>query len=273
MRNGGFTLVELVMVIVIVGVLGTSVTMFLGPAVRGYADTRRRAEMTDMADVALRQMAQDIRRAVPNSVIRHSETCLQLVPSSGGGRYRVAADPAGGSAWLDTTTAVSEFDVLTPMTGSELPATDDWIVIGNQNTGDVYAGTNREQVRAVQTPAAANGIYRHRIELRAPKQFPEGYDEGRFLVVPNNEQTVFYSCVLPAGGGTGKLYRTPALFGATAASCATAGALVATDVESCVFTYEVGATQQSGLVWTQLQLLRDDERITLSRGTHVENAP
>lgn len=272
-KQSGFTLVELVMVIVLLGVLGAGLTSFLRPAVQSFADTRRRAELTDMADLALRQMAQDIRRAVPNSLIRHSQTCLQIVPTKGGGRYRMADDPAGGSAWLDTTAPVSQFDVLTPLTTGEIPAADDWIVIGNQNTGDVYAGINREQVSAVLTPGPANGLYEHRITLKTAKQFPEGYDGGRFLVVANNEQSVFYSCVIPSDGSTGRLYRTVAGFGATAASCSSTGALVATDVEQCVFTYNVGATQQSGLVWMQVQLLRDGERITLSRSTHVENAP
>lgn len=269
MRKSGFTLVELVMVIAITGVLAASLVIFVPPAINSYADTRRRAEMTDMADVALRQIEQDIRRAVPNSVISHSAGCIQLVPAIAGGRYRMAADTTGTSAWLDTTTTVSQFDVLTPL--KKLPAIDDWIVIDNHNTDNVYTGINRQQVKSVITPAAANGI--HRIELKTPTQFPQGYDGGRFLVVANNEQSVFYNCVFPGSGATGRLYRTIAGFGATSSSCSTVGALVATDVDSCVFDYQVGATQQSGLVRMELRLLRDGERITLSHGAHVENVP
>ncbi len=267
MRRSGFTLVELILVIAIIGVLASALTIFLPPVVKGYADNRRRAELTDTADTALRQIAQDIRRAVPNSLIRHSETCIQLVPTTGGGRYRMAADPdEADSKWLDTTAEVSEFDVLTPM--RTLPAVNDWIVIDNHNAGAVYQGSNREQVNSVDTPSPSNSVYRHRIELKNAKQFPPGYDGGRFVVVSNEEQSVFYSC-----DGAGSLYRIRAGFDATAATCSAAGARVASDVESCVFSYEVGVTERSSLVRMQLQLMRDGERITLSHGVHVENVP
>ena len=132
MRSRGFTLVELVMVIVITGVLAGALTIFLVPAVNSYFDTRRRADLTDLADTALRRMAKDIRSAVPNSVSSVSASCIQLVPTIAGGRYRLAPDTvAGGSKHIDTRSATLDFDVLTPL--SQIPASGDWVVIDNQN--------------------------------------------------------------------------------------------------------------------------------------------
>lgn len=268
MKARGFTLVELVMVIMITGVLAASLTIFLKPAIDSYFDTRRRADLTDMADTALRRMSQDIRSAVPNSVRWVSATCFQLVPTITGGRYRMAPDTvAGGSAYVDTSVATSAFDVLSPM--ATIPATNDWIVIGNQNAGDVYAGTNRGAVSSVTTPAT--GL--HRINLTTAKQFPVGYEGGRFVVVPNAQTTVFYSCT----GGI--LYRgTTSGFATvdTAACTAAAGAaVVATDVASCTFVYDPnqGATQQSGFVWMRVELSRAGESAALAHGVHVSNAP
>lgn len=267
MKSRGFTLVELVMVIVVTGVLAGALTIFLVPAVNSYFDTRRRADLTDLADTALRRMAKDIRSAVPNSVREGPVAgCIQLVPTIAGGRYRLAPDTvAGGSKHIDTRSATLDFDVLTPL--SQIPASGDWVVIDNQNGDDVYAGSNSKAVATVTAPAT--GL--HRITLSASQQFPVGYDGGRFLVVPNAEQTVFYNCV----GNT--LYRTPAAFGANqAATCAlTTGAVVTTDVAGCTFVYNPnqGATQQSGFVWIQLQLSRSDESIALAHGVHVDNVP
>lgn len=281
MRTRGFTLVELVVVIVITGILAAALTVFLKPTIDGYFDTRRRADLTDMADTALRRMAKDIRSAVPNSIRSVSASCFQLVPTTAGGRYRMASDTVNDtpplpctpdtscSAPLDVTRATTVFDVLSPM--AAMPAAGDWVVIDNQNAGDVYAGTNRALINAAPTtPRAKDGLSRITV---ASTQFPSGYDGGRFVIVPNAEQTVFYSCV----GST--LYRTVAAFDANqAATCAlTTGAVVATDVVDCTFVYDPnqGATQQSGFVWMRLEMGRagSGENFALNHGVHVDNVP
>lgn len=266
----GFTLVELIVVIVITGILAASLTTFLKPVIDGYFDSRRRAELTDMADTALRRIAQDIRRAVPNSVVRHSATCLQFVPTTTGGRYRLAADTINADSLpLDSTAATSGFDVLTPM--RSVPQADDWVVIDNQNGGDVYSGANRAQISSVATAATTDpeyALYRHRITLNSNKQFPIGYDGGRFVVVANGEQSVFYHCL------DNKLYRTAGSFSDGSSVCtATGSSLVATDIASCAFTYSTGATAQSAFVWLQLELSRSGESISLAHGTHIDNIP
>jgi MSHA biogenesis protein MshO len=173
-----------------------------------------------------------------------------------------------GSSWIDTSVATLAFDVLSPL--NVIPAAGDWVVIGNQNGADVYTGANRGAIAAVAPPPPVpTGL--HRVTLAAATQFPVGYDGGRFVIVPNAAQTVFYSCV----GNV--LYRTVAVFNANqAATCAlTNGAVVATDVAGCTFVYNPnqGATQQSGFVWMRLELARDGESVALAHGTHVDNVP
>jgi MSHA biogenesis protein MshO len=253
-QQRGFSLVELIMVIVIGGVIAATLTVFLRPAMDNYLATRARADLTDQADTALRRMVRDVRLAVPNSIRTPGSQCFEMLPTSAGGRFRSGPDTLNDSgpsctpgancaASLDTSQATSVFDVLTPL--SATPAAGDWVVVGNQNPGDVYAGTNRAAITGVTTPNAAFG--KHRITIAAT-QFPLGYDGGRFTVVPNSQRAVFYVCsgadgTLDAyGNGKGTLFRLMN-YGFNAAyptACpATAGAdVLATRVRSCSFVYD-----------------------------------
>lgn len=292
MRSRGFTLVELVMVIAITGIIAAIVTIFLKRTVDGYFDAGRRAGLTDMADTALRRMGRDVRSAVPNSIRRPTDQCFELLPSSTGGRYRMGPDivndnapgcvpSATCAAPLDITQPVTTFDTLSPL--STTPAIGDWVVIDNQNPNDAYgAGVNRGAITAVgASPLAAFGTAR--ISVTAGTVFPNGYDGGRFVVVPNNggNPAVFYVCDgagISGGTGTGTLYRVVRPFTAAypAACPGVAGAaILASHVSSCTFVYDPshGATQQSGFVWLQLELTEANETISLSHGAHVENVP
>jgi MSHA biogenesis protein MshO len=288
-RIGGFTLVELVMVIMVTGIIAASVTVFLKPAIDSYVDTRRRGDLTDMADTAVRRISQDIRSAVPNSVrMVPLANCIQLVPTIAGGRYRMAPDTTvATSKWIDTSAETPEFDVLSPLWDIANPPVplpvqvNDWVVIDNQNGDEVYlpitnSHSNRTQITQVDTPPpVATGVHRLSINHR---QFPIGYDRGRFVVVRNTETTIYYSCT----GGT--LYRGTtsnfATVDAAACSAATGAAIVATGVNCAidhtffVYSSNQGATQQSGFVWMRIELGDSSgESVALAHGVHVDNVP
>jgi MSHA biogenesis protein MshO len=268
----GFTLVELVVVIMITGIMAASIAVFFVPAINAYFDTRRRAEMTDAADTALRRMMRDVRRAVPNSIRIPGPLCFQLVPTVAGGLYRRAADIVNaGEDPLDISQPDAAFDVLSPM--NRVPVANDFVVIGNQNTGDVYSGTTRGTVSA-WTPAAnaTEELTRvGRITLNPAAQFPAGYDGGRFQIVAAGEPTIIYVCDLTAQ----TLSRVVGTDFSAPGACPAAGEVLATNVSACTFTYNpaTNATQAAGFLSMQIELTAGGETMRLSHGTHVSNVP
>lgn len=275
-RQRGFSLVELIVVIVLTGIIAASIMVFFKPTVEAYFDARRRAELTDIADTALQRISRDVRSAVPNSIRSFGSGCFEFLPTSTGGRYRQAPDIASAlDQPLDITQPVTAFDVLSPL--NTVPSVGDWVVIGNQNTDDAYVGSTRAQISAV---GAGNAVREASLTV-ASHQYPAGYDGGRFVVVPDNagSPAAVYVCsgvgVDAAGNGTGTLTRVARGFNATLASCPGGGAVLATRVAACRFIYSPnsGATQQSGLVWLELELREAGESVSMAYGAHVSNLP
>lgn len=277
-RQRGFTLVELVLVIVIGGVLAATIAVFLRPAIDTWLAMRSRTELSFQAAGALRRMRDEIRIAVPNSIRTPGSQCIELVPTLAGARLRRAEDTeVAGTKPLDTSTTTTEFDVLSAF--AVTPSVGDWVVIDNQNPGDVYTGKNRARITA--TGAATAGAMRLTIE---PTDFPPGYLGHRVVVVSNASQSVFYVCegadgtLDASGNGKGVLSRLTRSFqSAYPAACpnAASGTVLATGVRSCRFLYDPsqGATQQSGFVSMQIELAQNRETASLVVGAHVANVP
>lgn len=277
----GFTLVELVIVMVLIGVLSASFMIFFRPMLDAYLDAQRRADLSDMADTALRRMMQELRTAVPNSVNLVASNCLQFVPSIDGGRYRQDAaadadDPqpcvpsANCSAFPDPAGAAGaavQLDVLLPTPDLNI-AVGDFLAINSQSQGAFYgaASTARYTVNAVAGPLKAAYGGRRLTLNRNPAA--GGYAGGRFQVVSAAQPSVMYSC------SAGRLLRS--VLGTEAAvACAAVGDVVATDVAACDFSYapSPSATQANGFVSLFLELARDGKAVSLSYGVHVDNMP
>lgn len=284
MKQRGFTLVELIVVMVITGVLAGVLIVFFRPAFTNYLASGRRATLSDMADGALRRMARDIRSAVPNSVRQNGANHIELVPTIAGGRFRFAADtqtPAMASDSLDSNAPGSSFDVLTTLAPGI--QRNDWIVIGNQTPSDLGSGLTRTQFDKFQTVAGSR-IGTTNILLQTKANIPPGYEGGRFVVVPDAQKAVIYICNVPSpaldanGTGRGVLYRVAGnAFSANLALPAafTTSQILATKVQACTFTYDQssGATMENGYVEMSLQLTDQNESITLFYGVHVDNVP
>jgi MSHA biogenesis protein MshO len=158
-RSGGFTLIETILVIVIIGVLGAIVAVFIRAPILGYRDTVERGELTDQADLALRRMARDIRLALPNS-IRVMTTAngdvLEFLQTKNGGRYLSAEDGLGATLpplGFDAD-AGNTFTALAPPDSFVAQvAAGDYVVV--YNLGEGFAPGNAYDLGSPTAPTAA----------------------------------------------------------------------------------------------------------------------
>lgn len=292
--NAGFTLVEAIIAIVITGIVAGMVAVFIKSPIDAYVDTARRAELTDVADIAVRRMARDIRLALPNSV-RHpvdgSDQCIEFMPTKIGGRYRAAQSSTGTGDVLDFTTTDSSFDML--WLNSTLPAADrivadDSIVIYNDGyAGNAYdftaAGSNLAIVSSVCEPpnagCAATPAGSTQVTLTAAKQFPVESPSFRFQVIPSAEHVVAYRC---SGGTLWRHARTLTAARAQPATCAdvatgASAARLADNVTTCSLRYQppgsgTGAGRH-GIASIALEIAQAGESVRLYHQVHVDNTP
>lgn len=256
----GFTLVELVVTIVIIGILSSLGGMFITKPIEGYIDLERRTELVDQAESALRRMQRDIRAALPNSVrVSADKKRIEFIHVVDGGRYR----RNGAGDVLDFSLVDTSFDVLGGLEHfGDITFGTDRVAIYNLaasgTTANAYSGDNLTPVLAGST--ASN--------LVIQKQFPFDSPLQRFFIV---DTAITYRI------RDGQLTRhsgyalTPGQYDPGGIG----GDLVASHLVLAAsgFDYDPGTASRSGLVTMQLALENEGERITLLHQVHVDNAP
>ena len=270
-RSTGFTLIEMVVVIVITGVIAASVAVFLRLPVQGYVDAARRAEISDIADTSLRRMVRDLRLALPNSIrITDGGKTLELLLTRTGGRYRTE-----GVGFLDFSLAASSFAQLGPLSnglGMTIIAGDKLVIYNLGITdADAYSGDNSADILSVNNAVPNEPVFNF-----SPKKFPFESPDARFQVVAG---PVSYVCDTAAGTLT--RYSAYPLDPAnpvqpTAVSLAASSAqraLAANNVADCGFSYTPGVTARSGVAALSLKISLKGESVQLYQEAHVSNVP
>lgn len=259
----GVTLIEMVIVISITAIIAGSVAVFISRPFEGYIDSARRAELSDIADTALRRMTRDLRTALPNSIritTSAGVTYLEYLQTSGGGRYRSELDSSGGGNVLNFAAADDAFDVVGAM--PVLSAGDSIVVYNLAPTGTVanaYSGDNRGAYSSTAGSA---------INLSPSKLFPFSSPGKRFQVV---QHAVTYAC--DPGSGELRRYWSYGIAAAQATPPSTTNnALLATSITQCEFTY-TEAGSRTGVVRLALTVERNLEKVRLFQQVHVNNAP
>ena len=265
----GFTLIEMVIVIVVGGIIAAMTASILTLPINAYIDSSRRATLTDVAESSLRRMQRDIRRALPNSIrISSDGQTLELLHLVDGGRYRAKLANDGSGDILDFSASDTSFDVLGSLQNfANITTGSNRVVIYPLDTtgNNAYAGDNTAIISATSTATKLDfGAF----------NFPLASPQQRFFVI---DTPVTYHCDISASANEDKTltrYQGYAIQATQPEPPASGDALQANYLSSCLFSYNSGSSSRAGLVTVELTMTDDKgESVRLVHQVHVANQP
>lgn len=252
-NNAGFTLVELVIVIVVMAILGGISVSFIKNSLLAYTNSEAYYQLADQADLSLRRMARDVRNALPNSIwVSPDGDYIEFVPIKAGGRYQQDS--------LDFVTAADSFNVLGESVNVD---SGDQLVIYNLGIqgADVYAGDNLRSLTTTGTSLSTLTFSGAAFPLPSPANRFYVVNGASFYVcdVPNRRLLLYTGYALPSAHPSSFSGLTPSV--------------VTEDVTACRFTYNEGVMQHTGVVTARLELSRNGGVASLVNLINVVNSP
>ncbi len=293
-RQSGLSTIELVTVIALTGVLSVGLAGILRHPMQGHVAVSRRAELVDLADLALLRMSRDLRMALPNSVrVDGTRTSIELLHVAGGARYRAEPginDP-GGPAETDHTNAAdflsfggdARWNLLGRMNGVAVgydAALASGARIAIYPTGsEVWSDAAADASPAIITASTNRITFRDdgdedQIELASVHRFSHASPRARLYLV---DGPVSYVC----DAASGVLWRIDGYAVAASQPTDLAAAPLATGrqartgerIERCAFDFVPGTPSRSGLVTLEIVIANAGERVRLLQQVPIPNAP
>ena len=255
LKQQGFTLIELVIVIIILSILGIATSSYIGKGVSIYSDISERDRELNSVRFAMERLRRDVLNALPNSLIVSSiipgkanvGRCLELTPIIASTLYGngFPIDPISASSAAITT--ITPFD-------NNVIATDDLAVVYllNSNELNPAAGSSPRKVHAVN--GVNNNILTFKDNLDV--SFTLGSPSKRLYFI---RDTLTY-CFIGSN-----LYRTQS-------DKPDDDVLMAKDITGEFIVLDP-TLQRNGLAKVTFMLDFDEQEVPIEQTLHVNNVP
>lgn len=139
----GFTLIELIIVIILLGIMGTFVFNYVGFSAQIYSDATAREQLISQSRFAMERLTAELRNALPRSVrVSADKKCLEYMPIITSSQY------------LDiprTPTDTSSLRGFAPVVPAGQSLVGKYLVVGAVKSSDIYGVSDlrRKEITAV----------------------------------------------------------------------------------------------------------------------------
>lgn len=137
----GFTLLELVAVILLMGIIGLGAYGYLRFGSQVYVDSTAREQVLNQGRFLVERLSRELRNAVPNSIrVSADGDCLEFVPMAGAMQYLDApVRPASGSQLRALSTLAA------PYWDQGLYGSQVWVIINPTQPAQLYGAPGNDQ--------------------------------------------------------------------------------------------------------------------------------
>lgn len=261
-RQPGFTLVELIVVIVVLGAITAGTATYIVRSMEAYSDTVRRDQLTSGARIAVEKMTRELRNALPNSVRVDNDSgtthCIEFFPVESGSSYESVPRTAANISFAAIAYAA--------------PQTPAYVAVYPHATQPLYTNNNPGPLAGYDPDNSepANGV----VYLDNNHRFTHDSPRKRFFLAG---EPVSY-CV--SSDGKLQRYRGYGINSNQDVPPGVTGALLAeniqlTDGGNAVtpFTYTAGSLQRNAVVTLDLRFMEDGEWVRLLHEVQIRNVP
>ena len=159
----GFTLIEMITVIVLLGIIAGILTPFISSAMQAYVASKARANLLAKGRLALERLVREVRHAIPNSLsVIDGGNGIEFVRSRAGGRYVEQFDDFGSefsrnNHRFKTNANRSNLYVVGNRASTGLGLSGgDVLVIGNFSPATLQSGASRLSLSRISTTKVGN---------------------------------------------------------------------------------------------------------------------
>ncbi len=262
----GFTLMELIMVMVLLGVFGMLSSNFISQAFKGYKSTDSRLEIYEEGKTALVRMERELHNAIPNAI---DETTLSGTPSDL--RFGVIDEDAMHCD-VSVTPLCNAGDYVFGQYSDKNPVGKSFIKDQSKflPAGSIISIYNRSwddfdnpapATQRIYDVTSTAGIKKMNLDRNVNASSPN----KRFYAV---DQAVRYFL-----DGTTLERETATVAVGSSVSFTGAGKPLARNVSNLTFAYEPGSLTRNAIVTIDLTVAKNGESVSFHKEVQIRNVP